>query len=226
MTEIVFNAESATTQVPASQSQSNVFRRRSSRKRIVVLGVLAALFGLSVSGCSGNNDTGSSISVDDSVEEDQTTETVTEEEYPNETAAQKNARESAESYLAFSAFSREGLIGQLEFEEYETADAEYAVDILNIDWNEQAAKSALSYLDTSAFSRSGLIGQLEYEGFTTEQATFGVDASGADWNEQAAKSAESYLRTMSFSRAQLIDQLIFEGFTKAQATFGVDAAGL
>lgn len=142
------------------------------------------------------------------------------------TVSQANARESAESYLAFSAFSRTGLIEQLEYEGYAVADAEYAVDAVGADWSEQAAKSAESYLDFSAFSYSGLVEQLEYEGFTSKQATFGADAVDADWNEQAVKSAESYLDFTSFSRAGLIDQLKYEGFSTEQATHAVNEVGL
>lgn len=145
---------------------------------------------------------------------------------PKETTAQQNARGSAESYLAFSAFSRSGLIDQLKYEGYETKDAEYGVDAVGADWKEQAAKSAESYLDFSAFSYTGLIDQLEYEGFTGDQSTYGADAVDADWNEQAVKSAESYLAFSTFSRAGLIDQLKYEGFTNAQATYAVDEVGL
>jgi hypothetical protein len=86
------------------------------------------------------------------------------------------AAASAESYLEFSAFSRTGLIGQLEFEGFTTEEATFGVDSLNVDWFEQAVLSAESYLSFSSFSRGGLIGQLEFEGFTTEEATFGADA--------------------------------------------------
>lgn len=95
-----------------------------------------------------------------------------------ESVSQANAVESAESYLRFSSFSRTGLIEQLEFEGYSNADAVYAVDKVNPDWNEQAAKSAQSYLDYSSFSRQGLIDQLKFEGFTTQEATYGVNAVG------------------------------------------------
>ena len=61
--------------------------------------------------------------------------------------AQAEAVESAESYLSYTAFSRKGLIEQLEFEGFSTADATFAVDHITVDWNEQAAKSAKSYLD-------------------------------------------------------------------------------
>lgn len=141
------------------------------------------------------------------------------------TIGQKNALESAKSYLSFSEFSYTGLIEQLEYEKYSHEDAVYAADHCGADWNEQALKSAKSYLEYSAFSYTGLIEQLEYEGFTNDQATYGVDNSGADWNEQAAKSAKSYLEYSSFSREGLIEQLEYEGFTHEQAVYGVQQNG-
>ena len=152
------------------------------------------------------------------------------------TTSQENAIESAESYLRFSAFSRTGLIDQLEFEGFSNSDATFAVDTINPDWFEQAAKSAESYLDFSSFSRQGLIDQLEFEGFTTEEATYGADSAGLGDSStessgaggetvsqaNAVESAESYLRFSAFSRTGLIDQLEFEGFSNADATYAVD----
>jgi Host cell surface-exposed lipoprotein len=97
---------------------------------------------------------------------------------PAFTRSEGNAIESAESYLDFSAFSRTGLIGQLEYEGFTEAEATMAVDHLDVDWDEQAWKSAESYLEFSSFSRSGLIEQLKYEGFSTAEATYGVDKTG------------------------------------------------
>jgi hypothetical protein len=94
------------------------------------------------------------------------------------TASQQNALRSASSYLKFSAFSRSGLIGQLEYEKFSTADATWAVDRVTVDWNEQAAKSAQSYLKMSSFSHPGLVDQLTFEGFTPEQAEYGVGKAG------------------------------------------------
>jgi hypothetical protein len=88
-----------------------------------------------------------------------------------------NAQRSAENYLDTTAFSRKGLIDQLELEGYTTAEAVAGVDAVSVNWNEQAAKKAADYLDTQAFSRSGLIDQLEFEGFTTAQAQYGVSVS-------------------------------------------------
>ncbi|MBG6224325.1 hypothetical protein IWX63_000880 [Arthrobacter sp. CAN_A2] len=94
------------------------------------------------------------------------------------TAGQANAVESAERYLEFTAFSRTGLIKQLEFEEFSTEDATYAVDNITVDWNEQAAKSAANYLEFSSFSRPALVEQLIFEGYTPEQAEYGVSTTG------------------------------------------------
>ncbi|WP_338760700.1 Ltp family lipoprotein [Nocardia vulneris] len=93
------------------------------------------------------------------------------------TSSQRNAIRSAQQYLDYSAFSRSGLIHQLEYEGFATADATFAVDSLNVDWNEQAAKSAKQYLEYTSFSRSGLIDQLVYEGFMRAQAEYGVNAA-------------------------------------------------
>lgn len=94
------------------------------------------------------------------------------------TMGQKNALAKAKSYLNYSAFSYKGLIEQLEYEKFSTADATYAVDNCGADWFEQAAKKAKSYLSFTSFSRDGLIEQLEYEGFTHEQAVYGVEQNG------------------------------------------------
>ena len=108
----------------------------------------------------------------------QSAKTTTTTVKSNETVSQRNAKSSAQSYLRLLSFSRAGLIRQLEFEKYSTADATYGVDALNVDWNAQAAKSAKDYLKTMAFSRAGLVDQLIFEGFTQAQAEYGVGTTG------------------------------------------------
>ena len=113
-----------------------------------------------------------SSSVEDSdVQEDKSTNKST-------TVSQSNAVNRAKSYLDYTAFSRQGLIEQLEYEGFSNADATYGADHSGADWMEQAVKKAESYLEYSSFSRSGLIDQLEYEGFTHEQAVHGVNSVG------------------------------------------------
>ena len=70
--------------------------------------------------------------------------------YPSRPASQQNAVRKAESYLDIAAFSRQGLIDQLEYDDFSTEDATFAVDSITVDWNEQAARAAKQYLDTSA----------------------------------------------------------------------------
>ncbi|SHO46856.1 Ltp family lipoprotein [Anaerocolumna xylanovorans] len=94
------------------------------------------------------------------------------------TMGQKNALSRSKEYLAYSSFSHNGLIKQLEFDGFSTEDATYAADNCGADWNEQAALKAQQYLNYSSFSRSGLIEQLEFDGFTRKQAEYGSNAVG------------------------------------------------
>lgn len=105
--------------------------------------------------------------------------TVPPTEPPTEISLEyKNALKSAKNYISFMAFSRSGLIEQLEFEQYSYDAAVYGADNCGADWNEQAAKSAKNYLDFMSFSRQELIDQLVFEGFTYDQAVYGVTAIG------------------------------------------------
>jgi SOS response regulatory protein OraA/RecX len=211
------------------------------KKRFVIPIALLLIVGFSNAANQGSSeDSTLPAPVSDSSQQE-TTEAQAESEatggYSNETSGQKNARESAESYLSYSAFSKSGLFDQLIFEEYSEQDSEYAVNTVKVDWNEQAAKSAKSYLDYSSFSRQGLIDQLVYEGFSQAEAEYGVDAAGLSGENSGSQessgesvsqknaigSAESYLKFSAFSREGLIDQLIYEDYSKADAEYAVDA---
>lgn len=94
------------------------------------------------------------------------------------TVGQKNAIRKAESYLDVMPFSASGLIKQLEYEGFSSEDASFAVNHIEVNWNEQAALKAESYLDIMAFSADGLANQLKYEGFTKEQISYALKAVG------------------------------------------------
>ncbi|AFM00766.1 protein of unknown function (DUF1535) [Desulfitobacterium dehalogenans ATCC 51507] len=100
------------------------------------------------------------------------------EKQVTETLSQKNAVAMANDYLDYTAFSKSGLIEQLEYEGFSNEDATYAVNKISVDWKEQAVNMANDYLDYTSFSRSGLIEQLEYEGFSNEDAVYAVDQIG------------------------------------------------
>lgn len=137
-------------------------------KRIVIMCLVVA-FALSICACvdstpENNGATNSNASQTQSVS--------------NMTVGQENALKKAKSYLDTMAFSKKGLVEQLEFEGFSTEDSTFAVENCGADWKEQAAKKAKSYMDLMAFSRDGLIEQLEFEGFTTEEAEYGATSVG------------------------------------------------
>lgn len=101
-----------------------------------------------------------------------------EPEKPTETVSQKNAVNKAKSYLDFAGFSRDGLVAQLEFDKFSSADAVYGADNAGADWNVEAEQKARSYMEFSSFSRQGLIDQLVFDKFTQAQATHGADSVG------------------------------------------------
>ncbi len=137
------------------------------------------LYGFSSSGSSGSSGTSTGVTTTTVYVPPTSyvppTTTTTVSPYTN---SQIQATRSATSYLKYSAFSRSGLIKQLEYEGFSNADATHGVDRQNADWNAQSAKMATSYLKYSSFSRSGLIKQLLYEGFTQSEAEYGVNAVG------------------------------------------------
>ncbi|MGR9049752.1 Ltp family lipoprotein [Halobacillus faecis] len=94
------------------------------------------------------------------------------------TVSQKQAVAMAEHYINFMAFSKSGLIDQLEFEGFSTEDATYGVENITVDWQEQAVIKAEEYLDFMAFSRQGLIDQLVFEGFSQEHAAYAASQVG------------------------------------------------
>jgi len=145
----------------------------------IALGIILALV-LLVAGCGALLSSSTDTSTDSPDVEHVSSADVSDSDdgFVNETAGQENARRQAESYIDSSGFSRSGLIKQLKYEGYSLADATYAVDAIDVDWNEQAARSAESYLDSSAFSRSGLIHQLKYEGYSQQEAVYGVNSAG------------------------------------------------
>jgi hypothetical protein len=150
---------------------------------VLLAGGCAALVGGAMSASDNDDTTFAERKAEDRKAEASSTKTKaattkSEKPEPQFTAGQENAIAKAEMYLDTQAFSRTGLIGQLEFEGFSTKDATFGVDQLKINWNEQAAAKAEQYLDTQPFSRDGLIGQLKFEGFSPEQAAYGVKQAG------------------------------------------------
>lgn len=103
---------------------------------------------------------------------------------PTLTQQQQSAAEEGQQYLSTEAFSKQGLINQLDSPDgggYSVSDATIGVDSLTVNWNAEAVQDAKEYLQTEPMSCSDLIQQLDSpdgEDFTVAQATYGAHQAG------------------------------------------------
>lgn len=101
---------------------------------------------------------------------------------PAMTSDQQQAVQSAQGYLTDGeGFSYAGLLQQLTSaagDGFSNADATFAINYLNPNWDQQAVESAQGYLDDGeGFSKSSLLQQLTStygEGFTNAQAEYAI----------------------------------------------------
>src|SRR5699024_10573122 len=100
------------------------------------------------------------------------------EEVPREYT---NALNSAEDYINFTPFSEQGLYEQLTSEHgsgFLPEEAQYAIDNIEVDYNEQALIAAKDYLEFMPMSDQELFEQLTStygSGYTDEQAQYAID---------------------------------------------------
>ena len=189
--------------VPLAAVPAGAPKKKSRKGLKITGGILGALFLIGIlmpsedSGTTAVADDTPAVTaseeptVEETVEEEPVVEETVEEpvveETPAEEAAtksQRNALGAAENYLDTMPFSKAGLIDQLSSEYgsgFPKADAKWAVEQLDVDWNEQAVRAAEDYLDTMPFSRQGLIDQLSSEygsQFTKKQAIYAANKVG------------------------------------------------
>lgn len=97
------------------------------------------------------------------------------------TSGQENALQAAQNYLDLSGFSKAGLIQQLSSpagDGYSKADATFAANNVDADWNAEAVEAAQNYLDISPMSKDALIQQLSSSAgdkFTPAQAQYAAN---------------------------------------------------
>lgn len=146
---------------------------------LFVIGMVGVLFG---SGGGGGG--ASSVSVDPSYTAPVATQNAMAKSKTHVSMAERQAILAAKEYLATQAFSRQGLIDQLDSSAgsgFSKTASTLAVESLHVNWNDQAVKAAKAYLDVQAFSRSGLTSQLESSAgsqFTHSQAVYAVKRVG------------------------------------------------
>jgi len=152
---------------------------------------------------------------------------------PSMTTAQQQAVDAAEGYLSEGqGFSEQGLLSQLTSSAgngFSKSDAEFAINYLHPNWDQQAVDAAKGYLSLGqGFSEQGLLSQLTSSagsGFTQAQAEYAVNYLHPDWDQQAVDAAKGYLQLGGFSQASLLQQLTSSagsGFTQAQAEYAVN----
>jgi hypothetical protein len=152
---------------------------------------------------------------------------------PSTTTAQQQAVDAAEGYLSEGqGFSGQGLLSQLTSSAgngFSKSDAEFAINYLRPNWDQQAVDAAKGYLSVGqGFSEQGLLSQLTSSagsGFTQAQAEYAINYLHPDWDAQAVDAAKGYLQLGGFSQASLLQQLTSSagsGFTQAQAEYAVN----
>jgi hypothetical protein len=156
---------------------------------------------------------------------------------PSMTGAQQQAVSAANGYLSEGqGFSKQGLLQQLTSsagDGFSKSDAEFAINYLHPNWDQQAADAANGYLsEGQGFSQASLTQQLTSsagDGFTQAQAEYAINYLHPDWDAQAVDAAKGYMQMGGFSQASLIQQLTSsagDGFTQTQAEYAASQVGL
>jgi predicted 3-demethylubiquinone-9 3-methyltransferase (glyoxalase superfamily) len=151
---------------------------------VVLMGIAAGASG--GDGTSGSADSGATQS--DTPAKSDANEAVVDEgsepaeqNEPEMTSGQENALRAAENYLDMMPFSKAGLIRQLSSpagDDYSKADATFAANNVDADWNAEAVEAAENYIDMMPMSKSGLIEQLSSpagDRFTPAQARYAAN---------------------------------------------------
>ena len=152
-------------------------------RAIALVAVLTSLVAvlLLVSGCSTTNtpepieDTVETTSVE--VVEPTTTPEPTEDAVPSEFLA---AVAKAQLYVESMPFSEKGLYDQLTAEmgeQFSPEAANYAINMIEVNWNEEALEAAMIYLEDLHMSPDAIHEQLVHPNgnqFTNEQADYAV----------------------------------------------------
>ena len=140
---------------------------------------------------------------------------------------QVQAIQTAEGYLDTMPLSQTELLQMLTVENINLEDAKFALEYLEIDWNQEARKKAKEYCKHKiGFSKVKLKAQLLFDHFTEEEADFALSHIHVNWVEQAKIVAKEYMEDGVSSKEDLIDVLMNEGFTKKEAEKATLKVGL
>lgn len=144
--------------------------------------IICITIGFAVMGCNSDESTtvkdSDTIQVEEGNDIEEKGEVKIEEDIPME---YKSALKKAKMYSDTMSMSKIGLYDQLtsEYGEKFTEEAaQYAIDNVEADWNENALKKAKTYQETMSMSKNAIYDQLisEYgEKFTADEAQYAID---------------------------------------------------
>ena len=150
--------------------------------------IMLFVIGSALSGALSDTDIDTSTassgtnSVEQNTKKNETTEELkTDKEEKSIPTEYKSALKTAKAYSDTMYMSKAGIYDQLtsEYGEKFTKEAaQYAIDNLEANWNENALKTAQNYQETMSMSPSAIYDQLtsEYgEKFTKEEAQYAID---------------------------------------------------
>ncbi len=222
-----------------------VIRRRSSKKHfrlagisvlVLVIGLIGMAFTSEDSASPTGNTPGStrpeaSDSTHAVAESASTEPSLAAEPEDNIPTEYKSALNCVDTYSNIMHMSKAGIYDQLTSEygdQFSAEAAQYAIDNVGANWNENALAKAKNYSDTMYMSKQGIYDQLisEYgEKFSPEEAQYAIDNVVADWNENALQKAKDYQESMDMSPAAIREQLVSEygeRFTQEEADYAIN----
>lgn len=158
--------------------------------------------------------------------------------------------EYAKNYTHYFARSRDEVIEELRRKGFTEENIKYAMDNLNINWNDQAVHYIKDYTHYFVRSREDVIEELKRKGFTKENIEYAMDKFYRQYNyrinieryalisnneveadnatlgeKNAYKSAKEHLSTSSFSKKRLVERLEWEGYIESEIAYALQKVG-
>ena len=170
----------------------------------------------------------------DDGEEDNSSSSTENSDTQGATKNQLDALEQAKSYSSTMFMSKQGIYKQLTSsygEDMSDTDAQYAVDHLKVDYNENALKTAENYNTDEDMSKEGIRKQLMSiygDSFTEQEAQYAIDNLTADYNKNALNAAREYKNQQEMAPDEIREQLTSaygEQFTPEEADYAIQHLG-
>ena len=125
----------------------------------------------------------------------------------------------------YSYYGPTDFIDLLRYEGYQNPAIEYALNTVDVDWNEQAQGSAQQMSDSeySGYSATEIQEYLNRAGFTEDEVAHALDNIDIDYNAQALQALESYAETFEdYSETELREYLEYAGFQDSEIDYAFD----